>query len=90
MAVEWAPSAAKHDVPREDVLHAIAAAEVQVELGPGKYPGEVNVLWIGHPHAQTDRYLEVLAAVHHTHARITIFHAMALTDRYRHHLGGTA
>lgn len=37
----------------------------------------------GTPHAQTDRYLEVIAA-HRPPRSIVIFHVMELIDTYRH------
>lgn len=56
MGVEWTHSADKHGIPRADALYSIAHAEVK-----GR-PGEVTIVYVGHPHAQTNRYLEVIAA----------------------------
>src|SRR5699024_758111 len=62
-------SADKHGIPREDALYAMMHYVVSAEID-GE-PGETTVLYIGHPHEQTDRYLEVIAAhippAHHTH-----------------------
>lgn len=59
------------------MMHAEVSAEVEGE------PGETTVVYIGHPHGQTDRYLEVIAA-HRLPRTIVIFHSMELTDIYRH------
>lgn len=80
MAVEWTQSASRHNVTREDAIYAITHAEVSAEV-EGK-PGEQTVVYIGHPHGQTERYLEVIAALRPP--KFTIFHAMELTDIYRH------
>lgn len=81
MGIEWTNSTAKHGIPRADAIHAMTHAEVSTNL-KGR-PGETTVLYIGHPHTQTDRYIEVIAA-HHPNRTITIFHVMPLSDLYRH------
>ncbi|AMM22793.1 hypothetical protein AX769_21900 (plasmid) [Frondihabitans sp. PAMC 28766] len=81
MPIEWTTSAGKHKVPREDVLYAIANATGSEELQG--HPGETTTVYVGHPHGQTDRYIEVIVAVRPP-ATLTIFHAMPLTDLYRH------
>lgn len=50
-------------------------------------PEERTVVYVGHPHGQTDRYIEVIAA-HREPRTVMVFHAMELTDRYRHLLQG--
>lgn len=80
MGVTWTDSAGKHGVQREDVLWAIAHAAGQADID-GR-PGWTTRVWVGHPHAQTDRYIEVIAAARGS--QFVIFHAMALTDAYRH------
>lgn len=80
VGVEFRRSADKHGIPREDALYAIMHAEVSAEV-EGE-PGEVTVLYIGHPHSQTDRYLEVIAA-HRPPRTIVIFHVMPLGDLYQ-------
>lgn len=62
-------------------MNAEASAEVE-----GK-TGEVTMVYVGHPHGQTDRYIEVLAA-HRPPRTIVIFHSMPLSDLYRHLLHG--
>jgi hypothetical protein len=41
------------------------------------------LVFVGHPHSQTDRYIEVLAATGPPRD-LVIFHAMELSDAYRH------
>jgi hypothetical protein len=81
MPIEWTASAAKHEVSREDALyamtHAVGAQEVE------GHPGETTTVYVGHPHGQTDRYIEVIVAVRPPRTMV-IFHAMPLTDLYRH------
>lgn len=58
------------------MLHAVGSEDV-----PGE-KGEVTIAFVGHPHPQTERYIEVIAA--HRGSDIQVFHAMPLTDKYRH------
>lgn len=82
MGVEFRTSSDKHGISREDTLYAMMNAEVACELEGGRQ-GETRMLYIGHPHGQTDRYIEVIAA--HRHPRtIIIYHSMPLSDLYRH------
>ncbi len=78
--MEWKKSAAKHGIPREDILWAISHAEGQEDVS-GR-PGWLTRVWVGHPHAQTDRYIEVIVAMKDD--EFVIFHAMPLSDLYRH------
>lgn len=80
MGIRWTPSAAKHGISREDALYAMTHAEAAAELD-GK-PGETTTVYIGHPHAQTEHYLEVIAA-HRPPRDLVIFHVMELSDLYR-------
>jgi len=80
MGVEWKRSADKHGIPHEDALYAMMHAEVSAEID-GE-PGEQAIVYVGHPHGQTDRYLEVIAA-HRAPRTIVIFHVMPLTDMFR-------
>lgn len=80
MGVEFAPSADKHGIPRADTLYAMLHAEGEAEL-EGQ-PGEVTIVYVGHPHAQTDRYIEVIAA-HRPPRVVWIFHSMPLSDLFR-------
>lgn len=80
MGVEFTSSADKHGIPREDSLHAMLFAEVSAELEGD--PGEVTTVYVGHPHKQTERYIEVIAALRPPRT-IVIFHSMPLGDLYR-------
>ncbi|GAA1359946.1 hypothetical protein GCM10009596_16050 [Arthrobacter rhombi] len=81
MAVEWTTSADRHGIPRRDALYAIANHEALEEI-EGR-SGERTIVYVGHPHGQTDRYIEVIAA-HSEPRTVVVFHAMELTDLYRH------
>lgn len=81
MGVEWTDSAARHGVSQTDALYAMTHAQVSAEVDG--LPGQRTVVYVGHPHAQTERYLEVIAA-HLPPRSIVIFHVMELTDTYRH------
>lgn len=81
MGIEFTPSADRHEIPHADSLYAITHAEVSAEVDG--MPGETTIVYIGHPHDQTDRYLEVIAA-HRLPRTIVIFHSMELTDTFRH------
>lgn len=39
-------------------------------------------MWVGHPHSQTDKYIEVIAASRGS--EFVIFHAMPVSDLYKH------
>lgn len=82
MGVEFKDSVDKHGIPREDTLHAMMNTEVARELD-GARPGEVRMLYIGHSHNQTERYIEVIAA-HRPPRTIVIHHSMPLSDLFRH------
>lgn len=58
-------------------MRAEASAEIE-----GK-TGEITMVYVGHPHGQTDRFIEVFAA-HQLPRTIVIFHSMPLSDLYRH------
>ncbi len=80
VGLEWTPSSGKHGVSRQDVLWAMTHAEGEAII-EGR-PGWITRVFVGHPHPQTDRYIEVIAATNGTD--FVIFHAMPLTDIYRH------
>ncbi|MDO5618805.1 hypothetical protein [Kocuria sp.] len=81
MALEFASTVDRHGIPRADTLHAMLNAEASAEV-EGR-PGETTMVYVGHPHPQTDRWLEVIAA-HRPPRTITVFHSMPLTDQYRY------
>lgn len=80
MGVQFTSSADKHGISRADSLYAMTHADAAAEI-PGK-PGETTMVYVGHPHAQTDSYIEVIAA-HQRPRTVVIFHSMPLTDLYR-------
>ncbi|WP_030013197.1 hypothetical protein [Curtobacterium sp. S6] len=81
MAIEFKNSADRHGIPRADTLYAMTHAEAVTEIDG--FAGETTMVYVGHPHGQTDRYLEVIAA-HRPPRQVVIFHSMPLTDLYRH------
>ncbi len=81
MGVEFTTSAEKHGVSREDALYALLNYVNKAEIVGEQ--GEKTIVYVGHPHAQTDRYIEVIAA-HRVPRTIVIFHAMPLTDLFRY------
>lgn len=60
MGVERTRSADKHGITREGALCAMMHAEVTAEI-EGE-PGDQTIVYIGHSHGRTERYLEVIAA----------------------------
>lgn len=80
--VEFTSSADKHGVPHEDILWAVAHHSVRVAI-PGRDGRPDATLFIGHPHPQTNRYLEVMLAMQAPRG-VVVFHAMELTDKYRY------
>lgn len=82
MAVEFTRSASKHGISPEDAIYAIANAEASAPI-KGRDGNKDATVFVGHPHAQTDRYIEVIVEI--TPPRnLKIFHVMELTDKFRH------
>lgn len=81
VAVEFLSSADKHGIPREDAVYAMMHHQKSAVI-VGR-PEEETVVYVGHPHGQTERFIEVIAA-HRPPRTIVIFHAMPLTDMFRH------
>lgn len=81
MAVEFTKSADRHGVPRADAIHAMLHADGAQEVeGRG---GRRTTVYVGRPHPQTDRRIEVIAWTEPP-ATVVIFHVMEVTDLYRH------
>ena len=74
--IEFVDSAKKHDISEADARYAIANAEVVQLVEPGV------VLVIGHLHAQTDRWLEILARALPSGDK-RVFHVMELGSKFR-------
>jgi hypothetical protein len=81
MPIDWKPSAEKHGISREDAIYAMTHPVGQQQVKG--HAGEVTTVYVGHPHGQTDRYIEVIAALRPPRDLI-IFHVMDLSDLYRH------
>lgn len=77
MSITWAESAAKHRIPRDEALYAIAHAELFVEsFGQARIGDHAPSLFIGPSRYGT---LEVLAVI--TPPRdIWVFHVMPLRE----------
>lgn len=89
MAVRWALSAAKHGVPREDALHAIANA-VYTESGfdEPRPPNTVRpTLYIGPPRALGGALLEVMVEVVPPRD-LVIFHVMVARAKHLVRMNG--
>lgn len=81
MEVVYTESAGRHGFTREDAIHAIAHAVGSGEIeGHG---GEETHAFVGLPHPQADRYIEVLVGKT-TRGDLRIFHVMELSDLYRY------
>ncbi len=78
MSITWADSAAKHGIPRDEALYAIAHAELFVEsFGQPRVGDQAPSLFIGPSRYGT---IEVLAVV--TPPRdVWVFHVMPLRER---------
>ena len=76
-------SSEKHGVARGDQLWAMAHATYRAEL-PGQSIDDGTVwLYIGHPHSQTDREVEILVNVYADGREAVVFHAMELGPKFR-------
>lgn len=82
MPINWTSSSDKHGIPHEDALYAISNA-TGTQPTRSTIPGWTATVYVGHPHAQTDRYIEVIVATRPPRD-MTIFHVMPLSDLYRH------
>ena len=82
MGITWAASADRHGISHEDALYAITNAQGSVEIEDDD-PDSVTTVYVGHPHAQTDRYIEVIVAARPPRT-LVVFHVMELSDLFRH------
>lgn len=75
--VEFTQSAARHGISKADaywaMTHPLSVDEIEGE------PGDKTIAFTGHPHAQTDRVIEVFAALK-PWRHVVIFHAMDRPD----------
>lgn len=79
MAIIFTRSASKHGIPNKDALYAMTHATGREEQ---RGTTGVTVVFVGHPHPQTERYIEVIATMRD--GDIVVFHVMGLSDFYRH------
>jgi len=49
---------------------------------PGRDGYSDATVFVGHPHPQTDRYIEVIVEIRPPRT-VVVFHAMELTDKFR-------
>lgn len=79
MTIIFTNSADRHMVPHDDMIYAMLhTSGMQREADDG---GDL-IVFVGRAHAQTDRHLEVIARA--VGGDIVVFHAMELSDSYRH------
>jgi len=77
LSITWADSSAKHGIPRDETLYAIAHAELFVEsFGQPRWGDHTPSLFIGPSRFGT---LEVLAVVEPPR-EIWVFHVMPLRE----------
>lgn len=79
---DFADSADRHGVPHADAEYAVLH-HVDFDEIDSRRPEERSFMFVGLPHKYALRYLEVGVSVDGT-GRRTIFHAMEVTDLYRH------
>jgi hypothetical protein len=80
-ALKFAPSADRHGISRAAAVYAIIHA-VGREVS-GREGRRLKVAYVGHPHAQTDRYIEIVV-MEWEPRNVAGFHAMDLSDNFRH------
>jgi len=83
MTPRWTESSGKHAIPVGDQMQAMLHATYRTEM-PGQSIDDGTVwLYIGHPHSQTDREIEVLVNVYGDGREALVFHAMELGPKFR-------
>ena len=84
MTIRWADSADKWGISHEDALYAMnnaTYASTKVKVNNGDTEADRRV-FIGKPHAQTERLLEVLVEIIPP-GTIVVYHVMELGSYYR-------
>lgn len=81
MAIRFTKSAGRHGVSQEEALHAVFN-HVNTASIEG-VSGEKTMVFVGLPHAQARRFIEVIASIG-SGGDIKVFHAMEVTDTWRH------
>ncbi len=88
MAPRWTDSSGKHHIPRADQVYAIVHANYKGRLDSEKLDEGDVWLYIGNPHSQTEREIEVLVNVYPDGREALVFHAMDLGPKFRRHREG--
>ena len=86
MTIEWAPSAFKHGLSKEQILYA-ASHPIGSDVVRG-LAGDVTRAFAGPPSEYADWNIEVLATLNRRAGRIKFIHAMPLTDAFAYLLEG--
>jgi hypothetical protein len=85
VAPQWAESTNKHGIPRADQIHAIVNATYKARIeNDDDGAGEIW-LYIGHPHPQSEREIEILVKTYSDGHSALVFHAMELGPNFRRH-----
>lgn len=82
MAPIWKPSSGKHGIPRAEAINAILNASYTDVLDDVTAEGYIR-LYIGRPHPQSRRELEVLVQHFDDGREAIVFHVMELGPKYR-------
>ncbi|MDI9941380.1 hypothetical protein SIM91_02030 [Rhodococcus opacus] len=87
MAIEWATSADKHDIDRDDALHAIEnAVYVEQEFDEPRVPGHSKPwLFIGPPRTPGGPLLEVMVEIVPPRGMV-VFHVMQARQKHLHRM----
>lgn len=79
----WESSCEKHGISREEIIYVLLHAPYVANLDERPDEGRIRV-YMGPPHAQTDREIEVLVHDYpESGQRARIFHAMQLGPKFR-------
>lgn len=81
MPVEFTPSADRHGIEHADAIYAMLNADGSQPV-PGR-GGRTTIAYVGRPHSQTDRRIEVIAW-REAPSPVVVFHVMEVSDLYRH------
>lgn len=73
----------KHGIPQADQVWAMVHPTYSTKLVGESVDDGTVWLYIGHPHAQTDREVEILVNVYADGREALVFHAMELGPKYR-------
>lgn len=83
MAPRWIASSRKHGVLQADQVWALVHPTYRAHLAGENIDDGKVWLYIGHPHSQTTREIEILIAVYSDGREAVVFHAMELGPKFR-------